>query len=88
MSAATLWSEEITTHPLFQGMELGHLEARAPIEPTSALMLNEACLLVAAERDREFGFELIKRVSQILIRCLESSRARLIEVQTDRISRQ
>lgn len=55
-----------------------HLQARAT-EPTSAILLNGAHLLVTAERDTRFGYCLMKRVSQVLIRRLQSTREQLAE---------
>lgn len=55
-----------------------HFQARA-VEPTQTLMLNGAHLLVTAERDHDFGYELMKRVAQVAIRRLQASRRRLLE---------
>jgi CRP-like cAMP-binding protein len=53
-----------------------HFRARA-IEPTRAIVLDGAHLLCAAERNNEFGYELIKRVSQIVIHRLQATRKQL-----------
>ncbi len=54
-----------------------HFQARA-LEPTRAIVLNGAHLLVAAERDHDFGYELIKRVSQVVISRLQHTRQQLL----------
>ena len=54
-----------------------HFQARA-LEPTKAIVLNGAHLLVAAERDHEFGYELMKRVAQIVINRLQATRKQLL----------
>ncbi|MBI3849937.1 MAG: cyclic nucleotide-binding domain-containing protein [Verrucomicrobia bacterium] len=54
-----------------------HFQARA-LEPTTAVVLNGAHLLIAAERDHEFGYELMKRVSQIVINRLQTTRQQLL----------
>jgi len=50
-----------------------HFEATA-LEPTRVLALNGAHLLACAERDHDFGYELMKRVAQIVIRRLQATR--------------
>jgi len=55
-------------------------QARA-IQPTRAICCNGAHLLVQAEDDHDFGYELIKRVAQIVIHRLQASRQRLAENQ-------
>ncbi|HVY68564.1 MAG TPA: cyclic nucleotide-binding domain-containing protein [Verrucomicrobiae bacterium] len=52
--------------------------ARA-IEPTTVLVLSGAHLLVEAEKNHDFGFELMKRVSQVAIRRLQATRKRLLD---------
>ena len=61
---------------------LWHCQART-IEPTRAVVLNGAHLLVVAERDSAFGYELVKRVSQVVIQRLQSARKRLIAQQLE-----
>src|SRR5262245_62639792 len=41
-----------------------HFQARA-VEPVNAIVLSGAHLLIAAEEDHEFGYELMKRVAQV-----------------------
>lgn len=47
-----------------------HFQARA-IEPTHAIVLDGAHLLVTAEQDTEFGYALMKRIAKILIQRLQ-----------------
>jgi CRP-like cAMP-binding protein len=57
-----------------------HFQARAA-EPVDALVLNGGHLLAAAERDRNFGYELMKRVAQIVILRLQATRKQLLALQ-------
>lgn len=61
-----------------------HLQARA-VEPTRALVLDGSRLLVAAENNHEFGFALMKRVSQLLIERLQATRKELLRQQIESI---
>ncbi|MGZ4973974.1 MAG: Crp/Fnr family transcriptional regulator [Limisphaerales bacterium] len=54
-----------------------HLRAHV-IEPTTALELNGARLLIHAEQDHDFGFELMKRVAKIVINRLQATRRELL----------
>ena len=53
--------------------------ARA-LERSQAIILNGAHLLVVAESNKQFGYDLMKRVSQIAIRPLRSVRRNLISI--------
>lgn len=55
-----------------------HFSARA-LEPVKAIKLNAASLLIRAEEDPVFGFELMKRISQQLVHRLQATRHRLSE---------
>lgn len=55
-----------------------HFQARA-LDSVHAVVLNGGRLLVTAEHDRDFGYELMKRVSRILIHRLQMTRHRLLE---------
>lgn len=55
-----------------------HFQARA-LEPASVIVLDGANLLLAAEDDHEFGHELMKRVSRIVIQRLQAARNALLE---------
>ncbi len=57
-------------------------DARA-LEPTTAIVINGAHLLVAAERNHDFGYELMKRVAQVVIRRLQATRRRLPSGRTE-----
>ena len=54
-----------------------HFSARA-LEPCRALELNAPALLVRAEDDPIFGYELMKRISNQLIRRLHAVRKRFV----------
>ena len=53
-----------------------HLTARV-IEPTNAIVLDGAHLLVTAEEDHDFGYDLMRRISQVVINRLMASRSKL-----------
>ncbi len=57
-----------------------HFQARA-IEPASVVALNGAHLLVAGNENPEFGFELMKRVVQVVIQRLQATRKQLLDRQ-------
>jgi len=57
-----------------------NFQARA-IEPTRVIALDGGHLLVTAEENREFGYELMKRVAQIAIHRLQTTRRQLVEQQ-------
>lgn len=53
-----------------------HFSARA-LDPIKALELNGASLLIRAEEEPEFGYELMKRISLQLVQRLQATRNRL-----------
>ena len=53
-----------------------HFRART-LEPTQVIVLDGAHLLVAAERDHDFGYELMKRVAQVVIHRLQATREQI-----------
>lgn len=53
-----------------------HFSARA-LDDCNAIELNGASLLIRAEEDPEFGYELMKRISMQLVQRLQSTRNRL-----------
>ncbi len=55
-----------------------HFSARA-LEPCRAIALNAASLLIRAEEDPTFGYELMKRISKQVIQRLQATRKRLIQ---------
>jgi CRP/FNR family transcriptional regulator, cyclic AMP receptor protein len=59
-----------------------HFRVRA-LEPTKAIVFNGAHLLVAAERNRDFGYELMKRVAQVVIHRLQATRKQLLNQQIE-----
>jgi CRP-like cAMP-binding protein len=52
-------------------------QARA-IEPTQVITLSGAHLLVTAEDDHDFGYELVKRVAKVVIHRLQATRQKLL----------
>ena len=57
---------------------LWHYDARA-IKPTTAFFLDGAILHQACKEDLTLGHELFKRMSEVMVRRLQASRAKLIE---------
>lgn len=57
---------------------VSHASARA-IEPTEAIFLDGAHLMLACEKDHDFGYELMKRVSHVLMQRLEATRKLWLE---------
>jgi CRP/FNR family cyclic AMP-dependent transcriptional regulator len=55
-----------------------HFQARA-LEPTTAISLDAPHLLIACEDSPELGYVLMKRISQVLIQRLQSTRQQLIQ---------
>jgi len=53
------------------------LSART-LQPCKAVALNAAALLIRAEEDPVFGYELMKRISRHVVRRLQATRKRLI----------
>ncbi len=58
-----------------------HFGARA-MEPTRAICCDGGHLLVLAEEHPHFGYDVMKRISQIVIQRLQATRKRLIEEQS------
>lgn len=56
-----------------------HFQARA-VEPTEAIAFCGAHLLVACEKDTDLGYDLMKRVSQVLIQRLQATRKKLVDL--------
>lgn len=54
-----------------------HFQARA-VEPTRAIVLDGAHLLVVAEENSEFGYELMKRIARVLIHRIENQKGSAI----------
>lgn len=54
-----------------------HFQARA-LEPSSLLSLDAGALLVAAEEDHDFGYELMKRTAHVLMGRLWATRRQLV----------
>lgn len=58
-----------------------HFQARA-LEPTRVVVFNGAHLLVACERNHEFGYDLMKRLSQVLIRRLQAAQTQFVNLHS------
>ena len=59
-----------------------HFQARATV-PTNVVILNGAHLLVTGERDHDFGYELMKRLAQVVIHRLQATRKELLAQQIE-----
>ena len=55
------------------------LDARAVVQ-ISAVRLDAACLRAKCEEDRRLGFELMKRLAEIMRRRMQSARMRLLDL--------
>ncbi|MBA4147319.1 MAG: cyclic nucleotide-binding domain-containing protein [Verrucomicrobia bacterium] len=60
-----------------------NFQARA-LEPTRVIVLHGAHLLVTCEEDHDFGYELMKRISQLVITRLQATRHQLIAQKDNR----
>ncbi len=56
-----------------------HFSGRA-IEPTRAIALDGVCLRTKAEEDPRLGYELMKRVAQIMMERLQATRMQVLDV--------
>lgn len=56
-----------------------HLDARA-LDPVGAIAVDAACLRGKAEDDPAFGYQLMKRVTSVLLERLQATRYRLLDV--------
>jgi CRP/FNR family transcriptional regulator, cyclic AMP receptor protein len=59
-----------------------HFNGRV-IEPTRAIALDGKCLRAKGEADHDLGYELMKRVAQIMMERLQATRLRLIDIYGD-----
>ena len=60
-----------------------HFQARA-LELTRAISFDGAHLLVACERNHEFGYDLMKRLAQVLILRLQATQKQLVRLHAVR----
>ncbi len=60
-----------------------HFAARV-VEPTSAIVLDGAELRARGEADHNFGYELVKRVAQIMTQRLQATRLQLLDLYSIR----
>jgi CRP/FNR family cyclic AMP-dependent transcriptional regulator len=56
-----------------------HFSARV-VEPTRAIALDGVCLRSKGEADHDLGYELVKRVAQIMMQRLQATRLQLLDV--------
>jgi CRP-like cAMP-binding protein len=82
MQVQTLGAGEVLGWSWLFAPFVWHFQARA-IEPTNVIILSGAHLLGAAERHHEFGYELMKRVAQVVIRRLQNTRKQLLALQVE-----
>jgi CRP-like cAMP-binding protein len=59
-----------------------HFQARV-IEPANVIVLSGAHLLITAERNHDFGYELMKRMAHVVIRRLQAARKQLLALQVE-----
>jgi CRP/FNR family transcriptional regulator, cyclic AMP receptor protein len=59
-----------------------HFQARA-IVPANVIILSGAHLLISAERQHDFGYELMKRLAQVVISRLQATRKQLLALQVE-----
>jgi len=57
-----------------------HFQARS-LETTRAIACDGAHLLVHSEEDRDFGYELMKRVAQVVIHRLQETRKQIARIE-------
>ncbi len=55
-----------------------HFSAQAK-EPTKCLVLDGGHLLVTAEENPKFGFDLMRRISQVLVERLQATRKKMVD---------
>lgn len=60
-----------------------HFSARA-LEPTQCVMLDGGHLLVAAEENPKFGYDLMRRIFQVVIDRLQSTRKKMLEAPSSK----
>ena len=56
-----------------------HFSARV-VEPTRAIALDGVCLRTKGEEDHDLGYELVKRVAQVMMERLQATRLQLLDV--------
>jgi CRP-like cAMP-binding protein len=56
-----------------------HFGARA-VEETRAIALDGVCLREKGEADHDFGYELVKRVAQIMMERLQATRLQMLDI--------
>ena len=61
-----------------------HLQART-LDKTDAIILDGAHMMTVAERNHEFGYELMKRVARVVIERLQATRKQLLGEQIEAV---
>jgi len=56
-----------------------HFDARV-VEPARAIALDGVCLRTKGEADHDLGYQLVKRVAQIMMQRLQATRLQLLDV--------
>ncbi len=59
-----------------------HFSGRV-FEPTRAIALDGKCLRAKGDADHDLGYELMKRVAQIMLERLNATRIRLLDIYSD-----
>ena len=70
------WQRLLAEHP----SSVYAARARA-IEPTTVVVLDGAHMLAAAERNPDFGYDLMKRVAQLAVQRLQAARRQLVSLE-------
>ena len=60
-----------------------HFSARV-VEPTRAIALDGVCLRTKCEEDHDLGYQLVKRVAQIMMQRLQATRLQLLDLYSFR----
>jgi CRP-like cAMP-binding protein len=84
LSVQELGSDEVLGWSWLFPPYVWHFQARA-VEMTQAISFNGAHLLIACERNHEFGYDLMKRLTQILIRRLQATRKQLARLHDEHV---
>ena len=58
-----------------------HFSART-VESTQGILINGQCLRAKSEADHDLGYELVKRVAQIMMQRLQATRLQLLDLYT------
>lgn len=56
------------------------------LDPVGALSVDATCLREKADQDPAFGYELMKRISSIILQRLQATRLRLLDLYGDGVA--